>query len=220
MAIDLFLNHDIGLWALEKTPKQYINNVVTCNEEIFERAKEKGLNPIKDHNKLELFSKIGFSIHYPKIFKKEFIEKYEKIYNLHPSFLPWGKGRHTCFWALWHNEPAGATIHEIVEGLDKGPIVMQEIVSKIGVKNGYELYKKVEKVQQKLYKKCLINLIENIELSTKPQSVGGSYHREKEIYELKNKEFWEKLPYSERIKLYDCLDFPGYKNLDGFQKET
>jgi methionyl-tRNA formyltransferase len=48
------------------------------------------------------------------------------IVNLHISLLPWNKGAHPVFWALFENTPLGVTIHEIDEGLDTGPIIAQK----------------------------------------------------------------------------------------------
>ena len=50
------------------------------------------------------------------------------IVNLHISLLPWNKGAHPVFWALFENTPLGVTIHEIDEGLDTGPIIAQKEV--------------------------------------------------------------------------------------------
>jgi folate-dependent phosphoribosylglycinamide formyltransferase PurN len=48
------------------------------------------------------------------------------IVNLHISLLPWNRGAHPVFWALFDNTPLGVTIHEIDEGLDTGPIIAQK----------------------------------------------------------------------------------------------
>jgi methionyl-tRNA formyltransferase len=45
------------------------------------------------------------------------------MYNLHPAYLLWGKDYYPIFWVLWEHTPAGATLHEINEGIDQGKIV-------------------------------------------------------------------------------------------------
>lgn len=50
------------------------------------------------------------------------------IVNLHISLLPWNKGSHPVFWALFDQTPLGVSIHEIDAGLDTGPIVAQKEV--------------------------------------------------------------------------------------------
>lgn len=45
--------------------------------------------------------------------------------NLHISYLPYNRGAHPVFWALYEGTPVGVTIHEIDEGVDTGPICFQ-----------------------------------------------------------------------------------------------
>ncbi len=217
--IDFFLNHQIGLFVLDELSIQNTSNLITYDEKIAKKAKERGFDPLRGHDKIKNFGNIGFSIHYEKIFNPEFIEKYDRLYNLHPGYLPWGRGRHPTFWALWHHEPAGATIHEITKGLDKGPIVMQELVNKTSNETGYEIFQKVKKAEQRIFKKCLDSILKGINLPTTLQHYVGSYHKKCQIHELKNKEFWSKLSKEEVTRLYRCLDFPGYSNLEDWVKE-
>jgi methionyl-tRNA formyltransferase len=48
-----------------------------------------------------------------------------RIVNLHPSFLPWGRGYHPNYWSITENFPHGVTLHFIDEGIDTGDIVAQ-----------------------------------------------------------------------------------------------
>lgn len=52
----------------------------------------------------------------------EFLENHCVI-NLHPAPLPINRGSHHSFWAIMEDEPMGATLHWITEGLDEGPII-------------------------------------------------------------------------------------------------
>lgn len=45
------------------------------------------------------------------------------LINLHPAPLPINRGSHHSFWAIMDDEPMGATLHWISEGLDEGPII-------------------------------------------------------------------------------------------------
>jgi len=65
-----------------------------------------------------------FSVFYNKIIKDWFIQKCEKILNLHNGPLPKYRGVLPINWALKNNEKMhGVTIHEITKGIDDGPIV-------------------------------------------------------------------------------------------------
>ncbi len=66
------------------------------------------------------------SVFYDKIIKPWFIQRCEKIINLHNGPLPRYRGVSPINWALKNGEVEhGLTIHEITEGIDDGPIIAQ-----------------------------------------------------------------------------------------------
>lgn len=50
----------------------------------------------------------------------------ERAINLHISYLPWNRGADPNLWSFVDNTPKGVTIHLLDEGLDTGPILVQE----------------------------------------------------------------------------------------------
>lgn len=67
---------------------------------------------------------LAFSVFYDKIIKAWFIDKCDRILNLHNGPLPRYRGVSPINWALKNGESAhGVTIHEITPGIDDGPIV-------------------------------------------------------------------------------------------------
>lgn len=69
---------------------------------------------------------LAFSVFYDKIIKGWFIQKCNRILNLHNGPLPKYRGVSPINWALKNGEVMhGSTIHEITEGIDDGPIVSQ-----------------------------------------------------------------------------------------------
>ncbi len=74
----------------------------------------------------ELRIELGISIFYDLIFKPEFIDRCERIVNLHNGPLPRYRGVSPVNWALKNEEDHhGVTIHEITPGVDEGPILAQ-----------------------------------------------------------------------------------------------
>lgn len=66
------------------------------------------------------------SVFYDKIIKAWFIDKCQRIINVHNGPLPKYRGVSPINWALKNNEVEhGITIHEITPGIDDGPIVGQ-----------------------------------------------------------------------------------------------
>jgi methionyl-tRNA formyltransferase len=77
------------------------------------------------------------------IFDDEILLKAKKSLNIHPSFLPFGRGRDPVVWAIRHSHPAGVTLHQITSGVDEGPIIIQEEVKYQFPETGQELYNRV-----------------------------------------------------------------------------
>ena len=89
---------------------------------------------------------LAFSVFYDKIIPKSFIDKCDKILNLHNSPLPKYRGVSPINWALKNEEiEHGVTIHEITEGVDNGPVVAQL---------KYSIYPEIEDVVD-VYQKAL-----------------------------------------------------------------
>ncbi len=71
----------------------------------------------------------GLSVLYGHILRSEVLALFPGgVANLHPSFLPFGRGAHPNAYAIARNEPAGVTLHLIDEGVDTGPVLSQERV--------------------------------------------------------------------------------------------
>ena len=60
------------------------------------------------------------------LIKKEIIDFLpQRIVNLHPSFLPWGRGYHPNYWSVKEGFPHGVSLHFIDEDIDTGPLIAQ-----------------------------------------------------------------------------------------------
>lgn len=81
----------------------------------------------------------------PYIFRKPLLDRVQNSVNLHPSYLPFGRGRDPVVWAIKDGAPAGATLHKITEGIDEGPIFAQIKVEYDFPVTGQALYQRVEK---------------------------------------------------------------------------
>lgn len=111
-----------------------------------------------------------------------------RILNLHPSYLPWGRGAHPNFWAWKNDEPHGVTIHVIDSGLDTGPIFSRKKVEFLGAESTMTL--------QSTYDTLELELIGHFgfvwrdifagRLGAKPQFEEGSKHLVKDLPQLPN----------------------------------
>ena len=111
-----------------------------------EWAAKRGIEVVSSGNYEEAGMKIdvAISIFYEKIINQEFIDRCEKIINLHNSPLPKYRGVRPINWALKNNERKhGVTIHEITKGIDDGPIYGQIT---------YPIYPDIEEVEDVYHK--------------------------------------------------------------------
>lgn len=206
--VDLFLNHEIGLWLLRKVLmedalRMHVNSVVSPDVAILKEA-----NPYFDvyQNYLEMDATEGgvlLSVHYDRKFTPEFLRAYKFSYNLHPSYLPYGKGRHPIFWAIYDHEPLGATLHRIDGGLDTGDVIEQVQVENVDYDtiDGYTAYRQVVEIQKQIL--CFTTLLElfvGLELKSHSQQGEGSFHKETDIYFIKHND--------KSDKAKRCLYFP------------
>lgn len=63
--------------------------------------------------------------------------------NIHPSLLPYNKGKDPNFWAILNQVKAGVTIHKVTSAVDSGDIVVQREVKYDWLDNGETLYNKL-----------------------------------------------------------------------------
>lgn len=214
--LDFYLGSDIGLWVLEQVSPQHIERIFTFDRTIAARAEAMGV-PTYTQNANEVPftpAQMGISVHYPRLIREPLIRQYRKLYNLHPSYLPWGRGYYPVFWALWEGTPAGATLHEITAGLDEGPIVAQVEVPYTEQDTGYTLFERVRAAEKALFLDYFPRIVAGIDLPSYPQPSGGSYHSKKDFLELKRCAHWRALDSATLVRLIRCLSFPQYTGLE------
>ena len=125
---------------------------------------------------------LGFLLWWPKIIRKETLElPKEGFYNLHPSLLPFSKGKNPNFWAIRNEEPYGVSIHKVGLGIDMGEIIAQKSITYDWEDNGGTLYKKSQKECIDLFKKTFPKILNEKIIKTIKNS-GGSFHLGKEMF--------------------------------------
>ena len=77
------------------------------------------------------------------LFSEKLISRAKRSLNIHPSYLPYGRGRDSVVWAIRYKQPAGVTLHQITENIDEGGIYFQEKVNYIFPISGERLYSRV-----------------------------------------------------------------------------
>lgn len=212
MKVDLFLGGQQGLWVLDNVDAGDIGTVYTTTPEIIIRAEKLGMFacPLLDKSG----SDIGFCMHYPHLLEPDMVNAYKVVYNIHPGLLPWGRCYYPVFWALWNNEPAGATLHVIDEGIDTGPIVAQREVPKYDWDTGGTLHKRVSEAEKGLFLAYWPYIVNGKEFGGMPQPTGGSFHYRRDFFELKQWAKYGEMSGTEVVRLIRCLSHSDYTGLE------
>ena len=61
-----------------------------------------------------------------KIFKKNFLSKFKNNLNLHPSYLPYNRGRDPYYFSIIENTPVGVCIHRMDQSIDGGKYFLRK----------------------------------------------------------------------------------------------
>lgn len=128
--------------------------------------------------------KLGFLLWWPNLIKSNLLSapKFGFI-NLHPSFLPFGRGKNPNFWAITKGEPFGVSIHRVDEGIDHGPVIAQKQIEITWLDNGKTSYDKSILEIISLFKESYPKLSVEVDLGefNLNAAVRGSYHNSSEM---------------------------------------
>jgi methionyl-tRNA formyltransferase len=100
----------------------------------------------------------------------------QRIVNLHPSFLPWGRGYHPNYWSIKKDFPHGVSLHFINDGIDTGDIIAQTRCFYCSDDTLRITYERLRRLMVDLFKTCWPELREG-RLSGQPQNLAaGNLH--------------------------------------------
>ena len=217
MRIDIYTDGDLGLWILKNVDLSHVGQIITTDIAVEALAKQRNCKVTRGSLPLKCLTTttpFAFSVHYHRILSPEHLARYKKVYNLHPGFLPWGRGYFPVFWALWEQTPAGATLHEMTQVVDKGPIVAQVKIAYDNADTGWTLYQRVQEAERQLFQAYWARLIAGDTLSAVDQPEGGKYHSRAEFFDLKKNSPWHSLSGNDLIRLIRAFSFPKYSGLE------
>lgn len=212
MTLDLFVGGTLGAWALRHAPRPLVHQVVCLDDDLIALAADLGHHVHAGDAHAPRFTPgpAALAVHFPADLQPGLVARYAgRSWKLHPGLLPWGRGRHPVFWALWEGTPAGATLHELVGGpLDSGPVVEQKPVSVLASDTGERLAERVEAAERELFLRWLPRIATGARPPATPQAPGGSHHGLEEFEYLRDEGRYE-VPRGARERLARCLTLPG-----------
>ncbi len=149
-------------YALERARKHNIEAMVIGKKNYPDSgARTKAMISALDEAETDLVILAG----YMSILEPELIEAYrERIINIHPSLIPkfcgagfYGKHVHEAVLAAGEKE-SGATVHYVDEGVDTGPVILQEKVPVNDGDTAETLAARVLETEHKILRKAVADI--------------------------------------------------------------
>ena len=189
----------------KRTPSYYSELVqLTSNYTIFEYSET--LWHHSEFTQVMAQSNVAVSSLFGHVIPSSVVEHFgSSIINLHPSLLPIGRGSDPIAWGVIHNKPQGVSIHELVNGLDSGPIISQ---SKLDVNFGMTAGEIYELAMDKLFSlfQEYIEAWPN-QINSTPQEGESTFHKSSDLQDLR-KELLQGIPEMERyLRIIQGLTF-------------
>lgn len=94
------------------------------------------------------------SAHCNVVLPPRVIEAVAHPLNLHPGFLPYGRGYWPTYWAIADESPAGTTLHRMAPLVDRGVIVAQRRVRVLPTDTGEVLTRRVAEAEAALLREA------------------------------------------------------------------
>jgi methionyl-tRNA formyltransferase len=206
--IDLLLGSDIGAWIVDLVDPADVGTVLTREPVIAAAAAARGMRVASEVGGFAP-SRRAFSAHWPAVLSAAELGAWEMAWNLHPGLLPWGRGYGPVFWALWAGEPAGATLHVMSSGLDKGALVDQVRVHVDPDDTGAVLYGRVLEARRDLVRRWWPRLVAGERPAGSAQPQGGSYHGRADLLALRDHPDLDAMGARDLVRLCRALAMPG-----------
>lgn len=140
----------LGVGALQRAKEAGIpTRVFQVGDYPHRQAQEDDILIWMRENRVELLLLAG----YMRVLGSQFIRQANfPVMNIHPSLLPAFPGLHAQRQALDYGvKVSGCTVHIVDEGLDSGPIVLQEAVPVLSGDTEESLAQRILEVEHRLY---------------------------------------------------------------------
>ena len=156
------------------------------------------------------------SAHCKKIFPSKLVNSFRCI-NIHPGLNPYNRGWFPQVFSLINKLPIGATIHEVDEKIDHGPIIFQEEVEIESTDTSFSLYNKIIKKEIELFEINFNDIINNSYKTTIPKRE-GNLNLKKDFDNLCELDLNNVDTLENHINILRALTFDKYKNAFFFDK--
>lgn len=177
--IDIFVNGPHLIWLKSKFENEQSIKIVSFEN----RLQYFSSNFVTEHS----LDDVAFSIHWPQKFDEKFLNSYKYALNIHPGYLPIGRGTYPIFWNILENTKAGVTVHQMTSEIDSGPVLLrQEINYGVNDSSG-DLWNEIHKLEKSLILKTIQMLLNETTLEFYvPKEPKGILRKKSEFLQILN----------------------------------
>lgn len=158
------------------------------------------------------------SLHCKQIFPKKLLEKV-KCVNVHPGLIPYNRGWFPQVFSIINGLPFGATIHEMDDQIDHGPIIAQKKVRLYPYDTSLSAYERVLQTELKLINKNIEQIINN-QYNANEASLKGNINYQKDFERLRHIDLEDIGTFKIFINKLRALSHGDYKNAYFIDPET
>lgn len=128
--------------------------------------------------------------------------------NMHPSLLPFNRGKHPNFWAIVDQTPAGASLHFVDRGVDTGPILAQERLEFDWTATGKDVYQESVALCLDLFRHNFDRALLGVPLPAQPH--GGTSHFAAEMDLISHLDLDQEMRVADLLNLLRARTFPPH----------
>lgn len=158
------------------------------------------------------------SLHCNQLFPKKMVNSIKCI-NVHPGLNPHNRGWFPQVFSIINGLPIGATIHEIDEEIDHGPIIAQREVQIQSHETSKDVYDRVQLTEIDLLRENLLNILQNTYTVFTPASE-GNVQLKSDFKALTEINLDRKVSMQEAIDYLRAMTHGDYKNAFFIDKDT
>lgn len=150
------------------------------------------------------------SAHCKKIFPPELVNNVRCV-NFHPGFNPHNRGWYPQVFGLLNGQPLGATVHEMTEEIDGGPIIARQRVELDPADTSGSAYAKVIEAEKALIREWLAPVVTG-DYTPFPAESAGNYNGIADFRALLELDLDRQGSLGEHLDLLRALSHPPFWN--------
>ncbi len=172
---------------------------------------DKAINVKQDQGFLIKNYNLIISGHCKQFFPKDLVNQIRCI-NIHPGYNPINRGWYPQVFAIINDLPIGATIHEMDEKLDHGPIIKRAMVDKYEEDTSLDIYTRVVNEELKLFKENFKEIINNTYKTISISGENSHFFDKNDFENLSEIDLEKKVSFREALNYLRAMTHGDFKN--------